>query len=327
MERRKDLDFAKGIGIILMVLGHCYSAGNGERILCWLYSFHMPLFFIIPGIVYGVYRRHTKVSFWDVIKKKARRLLIPYFCFATITAIFLCVLGRNMLAMFGTYMLRIVSLQGINAMWFIPCFFGAELIIIAVNRTKHAQTYNTLIALAGIMAVFFPVLRGVSPSIQNIIIGSSFIAMGVLGGKIYTASIKFPLWLGCAALHLVLAMQNGCVDLAYGVYGNPVMYFVNGLLGTFVVIRAFAWLAESWLGKFVVWFGENSIVVLCTSSMVIEILRLMDYKLTNSMLPSLRDGEGIVLCILVIMAEILIIRFCNRYLWFITGKPQAKNVR
>lgn len=70
MERRKDLDFAKGVGIMLMVLGHCYSAGNGTYILRWLYSFHMPLFFIIPGIVSGIYRRHTTGSVWNVAKKR-----------------------------------------------------------------------------------------------------------------------------------------------------------------------------------------------------------------------------------------------------------------
>lgn len=127
MERRKDLDFAKGIGIILMVLGHCYSEGNGTNLLCWLYSFHMPLFFIIPGIVYGTYRRPSTISFWNIVKKKAKRLLVPYFFFATITAVFLCILGRRTMDVFGTYMWRIVSLQGINAMWFIPCFLVSEL--------------------------------------------------------------------------------------------------------------------------------------------------------------------------------------------------------
>lgn len=33
MERRKDLDFAKGAGIILMVLGHSFSVRNGEAVL------------------------------------------------------------------------------------------------------------------------------------------------------------------------------------------------------------------------------------------------------------------------------------------------------
>ena len=77
MERRKDLDFAKGIGIILMVLGHCYSAGNGEILRLWFYSFHMPLFFVIPGIVERG-RVHAP-SFSVLLKKRVRALLIPYY--------------------------------------------------------------------------------------------------------------------------------------------------------------------------------------------------------------------------------------------------------
>lgn len=330
MERRKDLDFAKGVGIILMVLGHCYSAGNGEHILCWLYSFHMPLFFLIPGIVYGIYRRHTTDTFWNIVKKKVKRLLIPYFFFATITASFLSVLGRKTLAVFGAYMWRIITLQGINAMWFIPCFLAAELIFVAANRTKYAIACNAVIALAGMIAVCAPVLRGIAPGIQNIIIGAAFLSLGFLCARIYTTSIKFPLWLGCVVLHLVLAILNERVDLAYGVYGTPILYFVNGLLGTFVAIRAFTWLAKSRLGNVSVWLGENSIIVLCTSSVVIEVFRLMDYKLTNSILPSLGGAEGIILCALVMMAEVFMILFCNKYLWFITGKnaqKQTHNVR
>jgi len=70
MERRKDLDFAKGVGIMLMVLGHCYSAGNGTYILRWLYSFHMPLFFIIPGIVSGISAATQQVLFGTLQKRR-----------------------------------------------------------------------------------------------------------------------------------------------------------------------------------------------------------------------------------------------------------------
>ena len=314
------MDFAKGVGIILMVLGHCYSAGNGENILCWLYSFHMPLFFIIPGIVYGLYRRQTTNTFWTITKKKAKRLLIPYFFFATMTAIALCILGRRTLADFGEYMWRIVTLQGINAMWFIPCFLAVELIFIAANRAKHAATYNVLIVLAGMMAVCFPVLGQSAQGLQRILIGSAFMSLGVLCAKIYTAPIKSLLWVGFVVLHLVLAIPNDRVDMAYGIYGNPILYYVNGLLGTFVVIRVFTYLAKFRLGNFTVWLGENSIIVLCTSSLVIEVLRLMDYKITNSGLPSLGIAEGILLCTIVMMIEVVIIRFCNRYLSALFGK-------
>lgn len=323
MERRKDLDFAKGIGIILMVLGHCYSTGNGTYILRWLYSFHMPLFFIIPGIVYGIYRRHTADSVWNVAKKKAKRLLIPYFFFATATAIAFCVWGRRTLDDFGTYMWRIVTLQGINAMWFLPCFLASELIFLTANRAKHATAYNILIVLAGMMAVCFPVLREVAPSLQRIVIGCAFMSLGFLGAKIYTASFRLPLWLGCVACHLALAIPNVRVDLAYGIYGNPVLYYLNGLLGTFAAIQAFAYLAKYRLSRFIVWLGENTIIVLCTSNLVIEILRLIDYKLTDSVLPSLGTAEGICLCALVMLTEIFIILFCNKYLAVLCGRKSA----
>ena len=322
MERRKDLDFAKGVGIILMVLGHCYSAGNGENILCWLYSFHMPLFFIVPGIVYGNYHRRTERGFGSVVIKKFKRLLIPYFFFATITASFFCVLGRKSLAVFGAYMYRIVTLQGINAMWFIPCFLVVELIFAASRRTKHHVINNVLLALAGLTTVWLPVVKEIVPGLQSVIIGSAFMALGFLCSRRYIASISLPVWIGCTLIHLMVAMWNGRVDLAYGVYGNPILYFVNGLLGTFVIIRAYDYLSNSRLSRYIVWLGEHSIVVLCTSSMVIEILRLADYKIAGASLPSLGDAEGIILCIFTMLIETIIILFSNKYLGYIVGKPR-----
>lgn len=170
----------------------------------------------------------------------------------------------------------------------------------------------------------FPVLRAIAPGIQNIIIGTAFLSLGCLCAQICTASVRFPLWTGCAVLHLILAILNQRVDMAYGVYGYPALYIVNGLLGTTVAIRAFDWLARSRVGNLLVWFGENTIVVLCTSSMVIEVFRLMDYKLANAILPSLGSAEGIILGALVMVVETLIILFCNKYLWFITGKRHEK---
>ena len=43
------LDVLKGIGIILVAIGHIYS---NQTVFNWLYSFHMPLFFLAAGWVY-----------------------------------------------------------------------------------------------------------------------------------------------------------------------------------------------------------------------------------------------------------------------------------
>ena len=51
-EKRLDyLDMVKGIGIILVVVGHSTYVSDGT--LTWLASFHMPLFFILSGILFA----------------------------------------------------------------------------------------------------------------------------------------------------------------------------------------------------------------------------------------------------------------------------------
>ena len=50
--RSNTLDIAKGVTIILMVIGHCYSSNN--CILTLIYGFHMPAFFMISGMIFGM---------------------------------------------------------------------------------------------------------------------------------------------------------------------------------------------------------------------------------------------------------------------------------
>ena len=45
-ERYTWIDCIKGIGIFLVVLGHIYK---DNYIGLWIYSFHMPLFFMLSG--------------------------------------------------------------------------------------------------------------------------------------------------------------------------------------------------------------------------------------------------------------------------------------
>ena len=77
-------------GILLVVLGH---SGFEEPIIkqelsglhSWIYSFHMPLFFMISGYLFSL----TNKSFVDIkpakfMQKKVLRLLVPYLTIGTI---------------------------------------------------------------------------------------------------------------------------------------------------------------------------------------------------------------------------------------------------
>jgi fucose 4-O-acetylase-like acetyltransferase len=68
---------AKGIGIILVVVGHFHPACSPaywSEIRKIIYAFHMPLFFILSGYLYS----HDKYSYRDLIRNKIKRLLYPF---------------------------------------------------------------------------------------------------------------------------------------------------------------------------------------------------------------------------------------------------------
>ncbi len=52
--RDVGIDLAKGIVIVLMVIGHCASADNSSNALQILIgAFHMPFFLIVSGMMYA----------------------------------------------------------------------------------------------------------------------------------------------------------------------------------------------------------------------------------------------------------------------------------
>lgn len=59
--RIDSLDILKGIGIILVVVGH--MIGNQLYIRPWIYAFHMPLFFMVSGYCFNIAKHPKWLSF------------------------------------------------------------------------------------------------------------------------------------------------------------------------------------------------------------------------------------------------------------------------
>lgn len=72
--RKYWIDYAKVFGIFLVVLGHftpCYRDDYSAQLL---YSFHLPLFFIISGYLYKTSDSTTRKQLMGIIQ----RLIVPY---------------------------------------------------------------------------------------------------------------------------------------------------------------------------------------------------------------------------------------------------------
>ena len=71
-ERLFFLDAARGLGMVLVILGHIWETDGTLPVL--IYSFHIPLFFIISGVLLA-YMQAEKRSLKQIIFQGIRRLL------------------------------------------------------------------------------------------------------------------------------------------------------------------------------------------------------------------------------------------------------------
>ena len=118
------LDTAKGMGIVLVVIGHA----TDTTISRWVYLFHMPLFFMIAGILF------RPMPLGELIMRRGRTLLIPYFSFLICLETIFCLshLHDQQWSGFTASVDRAVyggsRLDGdFGTFWFLTCLFFALL--------------------------------------------------------------------------------------------------------------------------------------------------------------------------------------------------------
>ena len=80
--RLRWIDALKGIGIILVVFAHHKLPVALDT---YIFSFHMPLFFFISGLLFDFWKYASAANF---VKKRFRSLIVPYFGFALLTCLF-----------------------------------------------------------------------------------------------------------------------------------------------------------------------------------------------------------------------------------------------
>ncbi len=90
-ERVHQLDFLKGVFILLMVAFHNFVIGDGsEHISQLIYTIHMPAFLIISGYLANVDKDVPEFG------KSMLRLIVPYTIFETMYIVMIFLLGKVM---------------------------------------------------------------------------------------------------------------------------------------------------------------------------------------------------------------------------------------
>lgn len=168
--RELSLDVARGIGIILVVLGHAWRGlesagmiGNPDlfRVIDTLiYNFHMPLFFLLSGMTFQSLALRRPVG--DVAISRVTRLVWPLVLWTYLFAAARLAAGDAANAQVsGIDSLLFWPLPPRDHFWFLWALFLQHLVVLALIRfvtgPLSAPAWATLAALVVLASSFTPV--------------------------------------------------------------------------------------------------------------------------------------------------------------------------
>lgn len=128
--RMHEIDILYALGTVLAILGHSHPndwtifPGNW---VAFIYLFHMPLFFLIAGLLLAASKSMEELSYGQWIWKKALRLLVPYFVLSLLPLIPKYVLEhRGLAGLTPKYVFTVLFMPRQNVwghFWFLPVLF------------------------------------------------------------------------------------------------------------------------------------------------------------------------------------------------------------
>jgi len=180
------VDYAKGIGIILVVVGHVLrglqkipaAVPGWEAVDSWIYAFHMPLFFFLSGLFIEPSCRGPLGRF---IGDKARRILWPYFVWTILQEGIRHLSGSSALAWgdFWTIVYRPVM-----QFWFLYVLFLLMVFYAAWRKAGGSQGIFIALAFALNASLAFGVNFGSWGVIYQLWIYIPYLALGVLVSRL-----------------------------------------------------------------------------------------------------------------------------------------------
>jgi fucose 4-O-acetylase-like acetyltransferase len=246
------IDVARGIAIVLVVLGHNSAlAGTAPGFVDALFLFHVPLFFLLSGLVQP--SRSMKVAFVTL----ARRLLLPFLIAALLVGTLkLMTRGGSVEHWLAGIAWGTGQTLPWSHLWFLPALFLALLTTQALRklpggaaRWAFAATAALLVVLSvpmatgpDLSALGFAAPAGLPWSVDLLPACLLFACMGALLQDVpaLRARVEQPLVVAAAVLLFVVSL-GARVDLNLRVFTPPalaVLAAVSGCLLTLAVARA-----------------------------------------------------------------------------------------
>lgn len=156
------LDYAKILTAILVVLGHILRMYTGKGLFkplegnqfssltCdYVYTFHMPLFFMISGGVFFILKRksdrYKKMS--SFVLNKTRRLILPYLCFSFLVMLTMWYIGDIKDSIWRYFLFNYIFAFGCRHLWFLLVLYVISIFFFCFESKIYTKNIFFLLFL------------------------------------------------------------------------------------------------------------------------------------------------------------------------------------
>jgi len=256
------IDQARGLGIVLVVIGHVLT---GAAVHHWIFLFHMPLFFVLSGMV------AKPISAGDYLRSRGRSLLVPYAAYLLLVGgldlILSAVDGRFVEWSAGSP-LRVAARLAIGGtelggvfgvFWFVPCLFAAGLAFGVVARRGAAT-----VAVAGMLGVLLAYLLPFHRSPLGLLAVPMALFFICVGWLVRERMVNPQIGVTTGAVMLIATgLFAGPFDMKYLWFGTPWTAIPAALGGSLLVMSVARILGRvGWIGRALGWLGTESLVIM-----------------------------------------------------------------
>lgn len=324
------IDNAKGIGILLVVFGHCLWVS--EDILTLIYSFHMPLFFMISGFL--------SINSLTTYKKILSRLFLPFIFFYLVSYLSwlpLNLFGNGDASQVDWYLplkelllLQRDKLQINGVLWFFP----ALIVVSVVDCCFKDKRYDWLgVAIFLLLTLIISIYDLDEVSLYwcldvSVVSGLYFFIgrvikrKNVLDASIFMGSSKYTLLIVASLFFIFLSMLNSKVDIRSLIFGEHLsLFLINALLGSLITYLISCIIGNS---KTLQFLSIASITIFPLHLIVLRFLHAFEKVFFRNssfefFLPLINTLVAILICSVIHV-------FLNKYFGFLLGRGYGKRV-
>ena len=340
------IDALKGIGILLVLLGH---ASFSEVLTNVIYLFHMPLFFVLSG-----YTDKANKSIGRVVKDRSRSILYPYVVFGIIILIynttFDCLRGiatlqklikRFVALLYGNLIWENNS-DYIGTLWFLVALFWSCILFTLIYKLYKRDRLLSFLMIIGMLiaGVIFQYLKDriglrLPWCIDVAFTGGILYLIGFVAKSYSDSSIINSRWVGLKAVILVvMGFIVGYINLDYikqqgGAIQRTDMLNLNyGILPIFIISSACVSVGFVTLAKYFYQFISFSLMErIGKMSLILMIVHIYVNQIVMMGLQHFNLGIWVIYFPISTIISLLVSHLIHRYCRFLYIPATNKSIK